>query len=205
MSLFKKEIYRFSIVILVYILSPIRTMYAQDVISPVLEDKVYIDIGLEYGFNSGLGGNIGYNDLSVERGGLSLWSLSFLYKDDGIDQWGEYYQSIGQNQFPEDIIDTGYAYLTMHGIVGVKITKSTHALATIGYRMASYVQKRQDDFTILGNNGRYHTSYTDPDKSEIGAGIGVKFFLPMSEHVVFTPTIILSTLSVMSFSIGFAF
>lgn len=171
---------------------------------PVLKDY-YIDLGLVYGFDSGIGFNSGYSKLSVKRGGVSLYHLSFTFRDDGIDTWGPYYSSIGQNQFPEDIIDTGYTFMTGHALIGIKVNKTLHVIGGPGYHYASFVQKRKDDFTILGNNGRYHTSYSDPDKSNFGAAVGIKLFLPMTETLAFTPSAIVSTLSIVSISIGLGF
>jgi len=170
-----------------------------------LADHAYWDVGIEYGIDSGLGINVGYTNLGVGSGHISHGSISASYKDDGIDKWGERYESIGQRQFSQDIIDTGYAFITASGIVGLKITKGVHILGSIGYQGANYVQKRQDNSTILGSNGRYYTEYRDPEKSSVGIGGGVKFFVPISDKIAFTPTIITSTIKKVSISLGVAF
>lgn len=173
--------------------------------NPKLTDRAYWDIGVEYGIDAGLGGNFGYTGLGVERWSISHGSVSILYRDDGIDLWGDFYEYIGEREFPEDVVDTGYSFITMSGLIGMKISKSVHILGTIGYREASFVQKRKDEFTILGRNGRYHTSYRDTDKSGMGVGAGVKFFIPMSNGMALTPSVVASTLTTVSISLGLAF
>lgn len=114
------------------------TMNAQEVDSELLE-AAYWDIGIEYGFDAGLGGNIGYTNLGVDTGRFSHGSISFLYKDDGIDRWGkDYTGTIGYNQFPEEIVDEGYSYLTGSLLLGLKIAKEIHLLGVAGYKK-SYI------------------------------------------------------------------
>lgn len=164
----------------------------------------YLDFGLEYALDAGFGGNVGYTRLNVNRGQISHGSFSVLYKDDGIDKWGERYENIGQREFPQDVVDTGYSFLTLSGALGFKITDAVHILGSVEYQMASFVQKRRDDTTILGNNGRYFTEYRDTDKSSFGVGGGVKFFVPISDRLVFTPTLTASTTKMISLSLGLA-
>lgn len=170
-----------------------------------IQNQYYFDIGIEYGVDAGLGGNFGFTVMNVDRGSISHGSISILYRDDGIDAWGDLYETIGERQFSEDIIDTGFQFITVNGLIGLKITRGLHILGSIGYREASFVQKRRDETTILGRNGRYHTSYKDTDKSGIGAGAGLKFFIPLENGKFFTPSVHASTLTSLSISLGIAF
>jgi hypothetical protein len=180
-------------------------MNAQEVDSELLE-AAYWDIGIEYGFDAGLGGNIGYTNLGVDTGRFSHGSISFLYKDDGIDRWGkDYTGTIGYNQFPEEIVDEGYSYLTGSLLLGLKIAKEIHLLGVAGYKKATFIQKRFNESTILSPDGKYYSEFSDTDKDGIGAGLGVKFFLPLSNNVALTPTVQATTLKGISLSVGLAF
>lgn len=170
-----------------------------------IQTEYYFDIGIEYGVDAGFGGNFGFTVLNVDKGSISHGSISILYRGDGIDAWGDLYETIGERQFSEDIIDTGFQFITVNGLIGLKITRGLHILGSIGYREASFIQKRRDETTILGRNGRYHTSYKDTDKSGIGAGVGLKFFIPLDNGKLFTPSVHTSTLTSFSISIGIAF
>ncbi len=174
--------------------------------NPNLFGVPYWDLGVEYGFKAGLGGNIGYTDLGVDRFHLSHGSISFLYKDDGVDKWGkDYTGTIGYNEFPGDIEDEGYSYLTVSFLAGIKITKGIHLLGVVGYQAATFVQQRYDETTILSPDGEYYTTFKAPEKDGIGAGLGLKFFLPVSSTMAISPTVQYTTLKGVSLSVGLAF
>jgi len=171
-----------------------------------LANRGYLGIGLEYGIDAGLGGNVGYTNLGVDRWNISHGSMSFLYKDDGVDRWGEDYTgTVGMNEFSQDIEDEGFSYLTISGLLGLKITKGVHILGIIGYQAATFIQQRFDDSTILSSDGEYYTTFRASDKDGIGGGVGLKFFLPVSNSTALTPTIQYTSLKGASLSIGIAF
>jgi hypothetical protein len=170
-----------------------------------LANRGYLGIGLEYGIDAGLGGNVGYTNLGVDRWIISHISVSFLYKDDGVDRWGEDYTGIvGMNEFSQDIEDEGFSYLTMSSLLGLKITKGVHILGIIGYQAKRFIQQRLDHSTILSSDGEYYTTFRASDKG-IGGGVGLKFFLPVSNSTALTPTIQYTSLKGASLSIGIAF
>jgi len=160
--------------------------------------------GVVYGYETGFGWSAGGTRLTGQIGYFSHVSVHIAFGNNGIDPWGELYETVGQREFYEDIVDTGYSSHAFGGSVGVRAWKYIHVLASLEYKWVYFVQKRYDDTTILGENGRYYTRYTVPDRSGWGIGGGVKFFIPVSGGFMITPTIMGSTTSKIILSVGFA-
>jgi len=173
--------------------------------SSVAQDfKGAIHTGVVYGYETGFGFGTGGTKFSGQIGSFSHVSVHIAFGGNGIDPRGELYETVGSREFSEDIVDTGYSSTTIGGSVGIRAWKYIHVLASLERKTVHYVQKRYDDTTILGENGRYYTRYTVPDRSGWGIGGGVKFFIPVSGGFMITPTIMGSTTSKIILSVGFA-
>ena len=162
-----------------------------------------LDVGTVYGQETGYGWSTGGTKLNGQVGSLSHAGVRMAYKNE-VDKWGRRDKTVGQREFPEHIVDTGYTSTTFGGAVGVRAWKQAHVLATLEYKRVYFVQERLGDTTELDGEERYYTQYRAPDKSSWGIGGGVKFFVPISGSFMITPAIMGSTTSKLILSVGVA-
>jgi len=126
-----------------------------------------------------------------------------MRREPGVDTWGEKFDNIGQREFSEDVVDTGERIDFFALDVGVKVFPYAHVVGSVGYESTFLVQQRDDDTTILGDNGRYWTDYRISSESGMSAGGGLLFYIPITESVVVAPSLRTSTAKTAILSISF--
>jgi hypothetical protein len=167
-------------------------------------DGLSLTVGVHYGqSDQSVGLGVGVIRPDVGAGSLSYGSFSFMRRQPGVETWGEKFDNIGQREFRQDIVDTGRRIDFFALEVGMKVLPYTHAIASFGYESTSLVQQRDDDTTILGDNGRYWTDYRISQESGLSVGGGVLFYIPITESVAIMPSVRGSTAKTIVLSISF--
>ena len=177
---------------------------AQNQKSAPTENALGLTVGVYYGqADQSLGFGVGLIRPNVGAGSLSYGSISFMRRQPGVDTWGEKFDTIGQREFSEDIVDTGRRIDFFALEVGIKVLPYTHVIGSLGYESTFLVQQRNDDTTILGDNGRYWTDYRTPSESGMSAGGGLLFYIPISESIAVVPSLRGSTAKTTILSVSF--
>lgn len=147
-------IYRFLVPIIATFLISIEFSHAQ-------VDSEKVGIGALITTSGTMGASASFTKPSSECFGnicdIDFAEIYFAGSLNGFKSDGQRYTNIGEKQFPDDIEEEFYHYRHYGLSIGKHVSDTILLFATMGISEKYLIQNRYDDYTILGENGKYHS------------------------------------------------
>lgn len=166
---------------------------------PVFSSAQYVDLSIGYSTSNLMIFDLGYYFNNKVYLGADFGSEIFNGTS-GEDYTG----TIGWNEFPEDVFETGeYTSSVINGCLGLRFNRVLLS-GVMGVAFNSFYQNRYDASTILGENGDYYVT-EEQSNSKFNIGGKMKMFLGSNSNTGFSIGLKATSVEGVGFLFGAAF